>query len=828
MAYPSAVKAKPLAELRSATTSRCLAEVSESSQDRQDSREEESESQTRWPHFVPSRLLRDLALGAKMKNAVHAASREDHGMQNSCTKNRSYGSFAERGQGGSLCGLLPVCLGPLLFMYALTSGTAWADESLTVFDPAQCQDLSSLKVSGGKPQWVTGEVSTVVDALPGVEGSGWQAALSSKRVSLLAEPGSSCTLTLAPEEEVWDLTKFTYLVAELRNACTVPVRVELHVRSREPKNQAMTRQWRLQAGEGYLLRLTLRRTVPSHLGDIFFGMRGFPALLDPQRGIDVSQVTHVTIVVRGGTSGATVEVGRIYTTGSAPQPEWIKRKDVSIFPIIDRYGQYIHANWPGKIEAEEDFRRWQAREQEDLALHPGPKDWNRFGGWTKGPRFPATGHFYPIKHEGNWWLVDPEGCLFWSHGVDCVRATTATTPITDRLHYFAELPERQGPFAGFFGRSGWAPHGYYAGKGVYETFCFSGANLLRKYGPQWETIYRPLVHRRLRSWGLNTIGNWSGSEIYQLRQTPYVVNLSSGRRPIEGSTGYWGKFPDPFAPDFITPLRQAMEREKTTSADDPWCLGYFVDNELSWGDELSLAVATLISPADQPAKKVFVDYLREKYQIIDNLNAAWGSSYNSWESLLESTTAPDRTRAREDLGQFYSRIASEYFRRIREVIKTYAPKKLYLGCRFAWVNDRAIRAAAEICDVVSFNRYDIDLVDFRLPPGVDRPVIIGEFHFGALDRGMFHPGLQEVATQAERAEAYCRYVISAVRHPAIVGTHWFQYQDQATTGRGDGENYQIGFVDVCDTPYPEIVAASRFVADRIYWLRATGEEISHR
>jgi len=44
--------------------------------------------------------------------------------------------------------------------------------------------------------------------------------------------------------------------------------------------------------------------------------------------------------------------------------------------------------------------------------------------------------------------------------------------------------------------------------------------------------------------------------------------------------------------------------------------------------------------------------------------------------------------------------------------------------------------------------------------------------------------------------------------------------DQATTGRGDGENYQIGFLDVCDTPYPEIIQASRDVAAEMYRRRA--------
>lgn len=61
---------------------------------------------------------------------------------------------------------------------------------------------------------------------------------------------------------------------------------------------------------------------------------------------------------------------------------------------------------------------------------------------------------------------------------------------------------------------------------------------------------------------------------------------------------------------------------------------------------------------------------------------------------------------------------------------------------------------------------------------------------------------------------------SALRNPAIVGAHWFQCYDESTTGRADGENYQIGFLDICDTPYDETVAAAREVGYRLYSLRA--------
>lgn len=103
--------------------------------------------------------------------------------------------------------------------------------------------------------------------------------------------------------------------------------------------------------------------------------------------------------------------------------------------------------------------------------------------------------------------------------------------------------------------------------------------------------------------------------------------------------------------------------------------------------------------------------------------------------------------------------------------------------------------------------------------GVDMPVLIGEFHFGALDRGMFHPGLVETANQTDRAIAYANYVREALANPAVVGAHWFQFTDEPTTGRWDGENYQIGLVDICDNPYPETIQAVRDVGTTMYRYR---------
>lgn len=83
---------------------------------------------------------------------------------------------------------------------------------------------------------------------------------------------------------------------------------------------------------------------------------------------------------------------------------------------------------------------------------------------------------------------------------------------------------------------------------------------------------------------------------------------------------------------------------------------------------------------------------------------------------------------------------------------------------------------------------------------VGRPIIVGEFHFGVPGRGLA-AGLVQVCDQTERGIAYRSYVEQAAAFPAFIGASWFQWTDQPSTGRMDGENYNIGLVDVTDRTY---------------------------
>lgn len=682
-----------------------------------------------------------------------------------------------------------IVIGSMVF--AATSGIIRAAEPITLFDFSAGFDVGSVATTDSK-------ASLTADGTLRIEtgrAEQW--------------PG----ITLKAPAGKWDLAGYEYVSVDVNNLSDNSLMLSCRIDNpgADGAKNCVTDSITLGAKTAGMLVVPLApgALVLSEPFELI-GMRGYPT---HERKVDPANVTQLLLFVTKPAADHVFEIDNIRAGGS------LQVLDAKTFiPFIDEFGQFIHRDWPGKTHSATELVDGRKTEEADLAARPGPSDRNQYGGWTAGPKLEATGFFRVEKFNGKWWLIDPEGRLFWSHGIDCVGSGNAT-PISDRTSYFAKLPAANSPFARFYGTGGWAPHGYYKDHSPYKTYDFSQANLLLKYGKSWQDDFAEVTHRRLKSWGLNTVANWSDSAIYLMRKTPYVCTISSNSKKLEGSEGYWGKFFDVFDPSFRSSLAERIAAEKDRTADDPWCIGYFVHNEIAWGDELSLAMAALASPADQPAKKVVIEDLKAKYKTIDKLNAAWAAKHAAWEDLLKSVEPPDKDKAREDLAAFYTKTAETYFKTIRDELKKAAPNKLYLGCRFAWVNDRAALAATKFCDVVSYNRYSYSVAEQKLPNDIDMPIIIGEFHFGALDRGMFHTGLKKTRDQQDRAEKYQSYVQGALRNPYIVGTHWFQYKDQATTGRGDGENYQIGFIDICDTPYSEIVQACREVGYGMYDYR---------
>ena len=626
----------------------------------------------------------------------------------------------------------------------------------------------------------------------------------------------------------WDLTTCNRLTVELVNRDSkgeLPITVRLDNPKANPgKSEGVFIDRVKVVGKSptvYTVALPPHLPYAREINSKLFGLRNGPLMTTGiASDLDAANVVGVAVYIKEPKLDWLWGLKRIVAhTGPLPEvPEWMRLPPDKFFPFIDVYGQFKYKEWPGKVHSDADLKAAREKEQAELAARPGPKGWNKYGGWADGPKQKATGQFRVEKVDGKWWMVDPDGCLYWSHGPVRVTSSSAVTPLDGRDFYFSDLPKENSPFALFYTTHDALLWPYYEARGIKRTYDFSSANAFRKYGADWVAQYADMAHKRLRSWGMNTLANSSDVRICKMGRTPYTDRFELKSPDIEGSHLGWWKFRDPFHPEFRANFHKQLLARKE-ELDDPWCFGFFVDNEISWGGPAALAEWTLQSPAAQPAKVEMVKRLQEKYGLVAKLNAAWKTDFADWGALLKAQEKSP-AGATEDCLAFTGAITEEYFKRIREEFKSVAPNKLYLGCRFAGSTDAAVRIAAKYCDVISYNLYRHTLDDFKLPDGVDKPVMIGEFHFGALDRGLFHPSLIQVADQAARGKAYATYIASALRHPNIIGAHWHQYSEEPTAGRFDGEDFQNGLVDVCDTPYPETVAGIREVGYRMYAIRS--------
>lgn len=500
---------------------------------------------------------------------------------------------------------------------------------------------------------------------------------------------------------------------------------------------------------------------------------------------------------------------------------------MSLDKIVDSFGQYTAADWPGKLHRPEEFAARMAAEEKDLKAHAAVRDRDRFGGWAHGPKLSKSPFFRLQQLKHKWWLVDPDGHLFLSFGVNSV--TTGVAVFTSgRESMFQWLPKKDEPLGKFYGRgksmaSGPTIEG--------PTYDFLSANLQRKYGPDFHEPWLQTTLARLRSWGFNTVGKTSDTGLYRSGQVPYIpiVQFSGNYARVSSGHDYWGAMHDPFDPAFREAAAAQLAKLIADTRDDPWCIGYFVDNELSWGSARSndpqshygLAIGALkLAAAASPAKRAFLADLKQTYGTVSRLNAAWKTQLSSWDDFNPPYTlaTPLSAGVEGDCSGFLKHFALQYFTVVRDELRRLDPHHLYLGCRFASFTPECVEAAVETCDALSFNIYQPRIDEkWDFLKTLAKPALIGEFHMGATDRGMFSPGLVEAASQRARAAMVEDYVRSVVDHPALIGCHWFRYDDEPLIGHvSNGENYCIGLVTITDTPYPELIAAFRSVLAEAY------------
>lgn len=495
-------------------------------------------------------------------------------------------------------------------------------------------------------------------------------------------------------------------------------------------------------------------------------------------------------------------------------------------PIIDEMGQYIPKDWPGKTRSVEEMTENMNRMyQESLAADGAfpSENWNRWGGWKDHKLTEGTG-FFGTFHDGKrWWLTDPDGCAFISVGMDCVGGDR-NTRYDSYEHLLKWIPSKE-EYPEMV-REEYAAWQDCTAKSV----DFPAINLKRAFGDDWQKKWTEMSAKRLRNWGFNTVGNWTDDAFCQASDLPYVLPLDCKSWFPTTKARIYRDFPDVFSEEYQTEAER-FSQCLIPYREDPFLIGYFMCNEPHFGFEkdLNLGLELLLNPEPLASRRQLVDFLEKRYENdIHRLNESWETAFPSFAALRDPKTPCQKPSAAGEavLDEFTAVLISEYVGAPARACRKVDPNHLNLGMRWAFIHDPKLVAGWEYFDVFSINCYKIDPRPSILAiadAGVKKPVMIGEFHSGALDAGNSATGIRGVASQEERGKAFRYYVENAASLSILVGCHHFTFNDQSALGRFDGECYNIGFVDVCQKPYPAMVKGAQQAAKNLYAI-ACGEK----
>jgi hypothetical protein len=383
------------------------------------------------------------------------------------------------------------------------------------------------------------------------------------------------------------------------------------------------------------------------------------------------------------------------------------------------------------------------------------------------------------EQEGNSWVVKPNGERFFSLGVCVVNQGASRSDFN---------PTNPG----------------YAAFQHYED------------SNRWAAA----TSKRLKSWKFTSIGGWS--DFSALQQCPdkdiaFMPVLAVG---MSCGVPWW----DMWDTNIIARMHQIARDQILPLRKDPRLLGYYSDNEMGWWNAI-LFKMTLEHASTSGQRQRLMKLLRDTYG-------------NDWSELLKDFES-EGVESFEELDQrgvlylrpgskgirtyrrFLSLMAERYYSLVHEIIRSYDQRGLVLGERYqSFYYPEVAQASGSSVDVSSSNlnaawndgtfpRFYLD----TLHALTGKSIIVSEFYMSAQQNRSGNKNRRSnfptVTTQKERAAGFRNTVQALVRAPYVVGAEWFQYYDEPTHGRGDGEDYNFGLVDIHDQPYEPLTAAAR-------------------
>ena len=392
----------------------------------------------------------------------------------------------------------------------------------------------------------------------------------------------------------------------------------------------------------------------------------------------------------------------------------------------------------------------------------------------------STNAGFTIQQQGETaWLVRPNGERFFSLGVCCVS---------------------QGPSLKEFDSANPA---YAAWQHYADSNLWANATL-----------------KRFKTWGFTTVGGWSDFQALKNCREDAVAFAPVLHIGSTAGAPWWDMWDSK-----ITDRMDSVAHEQILALrDDPRLLGYYSDNEMGWWNGI-LFKMTLEQAATSGQRRRLIELLRQTYhsdwsELLRDFDPAPGVA--DWETLDQHGLLflrPGGNGIRVER-RFLELLADRYYSLVHDIIRKYDRRALILGDRYqSFYYPEVARASARYVDAVSSNlnahwndgsfaRFYLETLH-RLS---GKPVIIGEFYMCARDnrsgnkndRGVY----PLVATQKERAAGFRTTLQQLLNIPYLVGADWFQYYDQPTHGRFDGENFNFGLVDIHDRPYEPLTTTA--------------------